>query len=82
MRWIKSDSISEANFDAKEFDEMLEFTRAFALFAAIEIAELCKGDPLAEQILEKTKTFSWYELPCGSLGYRKIIAPYAHFPFY
>ena len=60
MRWIKSDSI-EANFDPVELDEILVLTGVFALFAAMEIASLCQDDLLAEQIHEKTKTFSWHE---------------------
>lgn len=58
VRWMTSESI-EPNFEEAEIDELLTFTGAIALVSAVDLCNIANNEPLARQVLEKCKSFSW-----------------------
>ena len=54
QRWITSEAI-ESRHSPEEIEEVVGFTNAFALLAALGVATLAENESLAAQLLEKSR---------------------------
>jgi hypothetical protein len=57
QQWNTSEAI-EPNFSDAEFCEVLQFTSAMALLAAIGVASLGSNEPLAQDLLESARQYA------------------------